>query len=710
MSAIQSGGGSNSQTVTPSNDPATQSASTQNASTQSQDEKQGNNPSQRAMAPSAFNGDVCACNPAVLHAMLANAGAQMEAWNAMNRLATQNPTQQQGYQPPCEQGGDELGVQNTQHNSAQHNASQSHAVPSGSGSSPSAPPSPASDPEHRPLTSSFSMPGETTATTSTGWKPPQTVEEFLDWVDAGEKATSLEIAVAATDMTSDEQLFARLALAYKDKMTGGNTINTNTVSQQEYDDLLKAYQVIHSAPEKRLAMTQEGDPNNFGFMLNMMDMFGDEYSLYDNFNTSVAGGDRYATRMSSFETLAAASGSTEPGASDVITVEDLQAIVAGAEYSPADKAFAQRLLDDPDLMAKLARYDTGDVQAIDKAGLMAMAKNYHGEMTNRDSGLFRVDSLVNYATSQSDVMDRTYVTWEVDKENQEILLDNGWKIKIFNEKSSWEIHDPEGNVAHVWGDPHIDLRRAADGELGTTASERKKLEGLLDDKGTWNNFDSAWSTRARPNSGNLTNRKEEKRADGLIGQRDLEKVASNHKGKYSDDDIERAKIMLEHFDEISSDGKHITRTDLEQYVAGGVPDGNARDFDIAHDWTFQAGGAKITVGTVGDNKWKFSDTLTITSEGGQSIEVKGIHSGNIEFVSQNDNGDLVGTRGAAADASMADGEWVMSGGSALLWYHDINRDGSLSEEEEEKRRMNENKYDERNGFWDKNRDIKADPT
>jgi hypothetical protein len=684
MSAIHGGGGNGPQTVTPTNESQTQTATSQTEGSSKTAATPG------AVAPSAFSGDVCLCNPAVLHAMLANAGAQMQAWNSMNKLATQNPAQTQGYQPPSDQDG--VGDEQTQ-----------SPTPSAGGTT-----SGSNDPEVWPLTSSFSMPGESTS--NTGWQPPADVEGFLEWIGAGEKALSFEIASAAANMPPDEQLFARLALAYQKQMADGGTINVDSVTQDEYNSLLMVYQAVHSAPEKRLAMSQEGDPNNFGFMLNMMDMFGSEYSLYENFNTSVAGGDRYATRMSSFETLAAAGASTEPGADDVITVEDLQAIVAGAEYSQADKAFAQRLLDDPDLMAKLARYDTGDVQVIDKAGLMAIVQNYKSDMSNRDSGMLRADKLLSYANSDTDVMDRTYVTWQVDKDKQEIMLDNGWKIKIFNQRSSWELIDPEGNVAHVWGDPHIDLRKASDQPLGTTSGERSALQGLLDDSGTWNNFDSAWSTRARRGLTGATDRVEGRRADGLIGRKDLEKVAGNHHGKYSDADIERAKIMLDNFDEISSNGEHITRTDLQQYVAGVAPDGNARDFDIAHDWTFQAGGAKITVGTVGNNKWKYSDTLTITSEGGQSIEVKGIHSGNVEFVEQNENGDLVGTRGAAADASMADGEWVISGGTALDWFHDINRDGSVSDEEEQNRKMNENKYDERNGFWDKNREIKADPT
>lgn len=566
MSAIQ-GGGNGTQPMS-----HTSETTPQAATAQTQEESTTSTP--RATVPSAFSGDVCLCNPAVLHAILANAGSQMEAWNSMNKLASQNTPKPQGYQAPSE--------------SETTTETHQHSAPSAGGTTAT---STAGEPEAWPLTSNFSMPGDTTDTS--GWQPPQDINGFLAWADAGEKATSLELMTAARDMSPDEQLFARLALNYQTQMTDGKTFSADSVTQDEYNTLLAVYQAVHSAPEKRLAMTQEGDENNFGFMLNMMDMFGDEFALYDNFNTSVAGGDRNATRMSSFETLAAAGAE---GDKSVITVEDLITIVHSEGYSAADKAFAQRLLDDPDLMAKLARYDTGGEQVIDKAGLMAMAQNYHAEMSDKDSGMFKASALINYSNSSTDVMDRTFVTWQVDEEKQEIHLDNGWKIKVYNEKSSWDLIDPEGNVAHVWGDPHIDLR------------------------------------------------------------------------------------------------------------AGGETDGNTRDFDIAHDWTFQAGGAKISVGTVGNNKWKYSDTLTITSEGGQSIEVKGIHSGNVEFVTQ-ENGQLVGTNGAAVDAKKADGEWVVSGGTALDWFHDVNRDGALSEDEKENRKMNENKYDERNGFWDKNRNI-----
>lgn len=453
-----------------------------------------------------------------------------------------------------------------------------------------------------PLTSNFDLPTQTR--TASGFELPQTVEALMKWVDAGESATSLEFIEAGWKMdVPDEQLFVRLAMTYHADMAGGGhkLFNAENVSQAEYNSLLAVYDAVHSAPEKRIAMTQEGDPNNYGFMLNLMDMFSDDGQLlFENYNSSVAGGNPNGVSMSSFEALASASATGGQEGQSVITVEDLEAIVAGGHYSIADKAFAQRLLDDPDLMAKLARYDTSEVQAIDKAGLEAMVRNFSSDFLEDDSGMFKAQTLLNYANSPTDVMDRTFVTWQVDEANQEIMLDNGWKIKVYNERSSWDVIDPDGNVAHVWGDPHIDLQ------------------------------------------------------------------------------------------------------------ANGQKDGNARDFDIAHDWTFMAGGAKISVGTVGNNKWKYSDTLTITSEGGQSIQVRGIHSGNVEFVTQN-NGSLVGTSGATVDALQADGEWVVSGGSALDWYHDYNRDGFLSEDEKDDRKMNEDAYDRHNGFWNKNRHIKGDP-
>lgn len=573
MSAIDGGGSG-----TP---PMTQTHSTSTATTSSTTAAEEKSAPQTPAATltSAFSGDA-SINPALVHMLLAHYGSNMEAMNSQNRLNAQDTYKPKEYVPPSEDDAS--------------STTTSGSAPSGGGSTSSS--TSTSEPESWPLTSSFSMPGEARGATSSGFTPPADVEGFLEMIGAGEAATSLELMSAGKDLPPDQQLLVRLALNYQSQMAGeGKLFDANNVSQEEYNSLLMVYEAVHSAPEKRLAGTQEDDPNNFGFMLNLMDMMGgDEHALYENFNTGVAGGDQFGTQMSSFETLAAAG---EAGTDDsVITIEDLAVIANSSAYTAADQAFAKRLLESPELMAKLARYDTGGVQVIEKAGLQAMVNNYAAELVDKESGMFKAQALIDYANSPTDIMDRTFLTWQVDEANQEITLDNGWKIKVYNERSSWDLIDPEGNVAHVWGDPHIDLK------------------------------------------------------------------------------------------------------------AGGEADGNTRDFDIAHDWTFMAGGAKISVGTVGNNRWKYSDTLTITSEGGQSIQVKGIHSGNVEFVTQN-NGELVGTNGAAVDAQQTDGEWVVSGGTAMDWYHDINRDGSLSADEKENRQMNKDKYDEKNGFWDKNRTI-----
>ncbi|CAH0536020.1 DUF1521 domain-containing protein [Vibrio marisflavi] len=51
-------------------------------------------------------------------------------------------------------------------------------------------------------------------------------------------------------------------------------------------------------------------------------------------------------------------------------------------------------------------------------------------------------------------------TWQVDKADNTIQLDNGYSITfgkgVHGDNSQWQIHGPDGKTVTIWGDPHVD--------------------------------------------------------------------------------------------------------------------------------------------------------------------------------------------------------------------------------------------------------------
>lgn len=54
-----------------------------------------------------------------------------------------------------------------------------------------------------------------------------------------------------------------------------------------------------------------------------------------------------------------------------------------------------------------------------------------------------------------DCDDTSESTWEVDQENKEIKLDNGYTLKFSNDRQEWVLTDADGKELKVWGDPHV---------------------------------------------------------------------------------------------------------------------------------------------------------------------------------------------------------------------------------------------------------------
>ncbi|HBR96607.1 MAG TPA: hypothetical protein DD979_04420 [Gammaproteobacteria bacterium] len=68
-------------------------------------------------------------------------------------------------------------------------------------------------------------------------------------------------------------------------------------------------------------------------------------------------------------------------------------------------------------------------------------------------------------------------TWEVDKANRKITLDNGYTIELSNNKQQWTLKDKDGNVTRVWGDPHVD----EDGDGDTDWDFKRDSTFVLED-------------------------------------------------------------------------------------------------------------------------------------------------------------------------------------------------------------------------------------
>lgn len=201
-----------------------------------------------------------------------------------------------------------------------------------------------------------------------------------------------------------------------------------------------------------------------------------------------------------------------------------------------------------DLQAQLdAAKAAGDQKSI--AELEEQLTNLIGMEGTKDYRLSKYDKYLNFANGQKEEAAKPDFSWSVDRANNTITLDNGYRLTLDERRSQLTLDKVGSNgqihrSTRIWGDPHIDV-----GNDGKTDADFYKDTSLLLEDGTKITIGTRSKGAKATYSDLLTITKGDQavKVSGLMSGADALQIGDvNWDGKKIDADTNDGHLMFEH--------------------------------------------------------------------------------------------------------------------------------------------------------------------